>query len=323
MATGVPITAVAVTDMSMLDMIFLFMSHSLLFLMFAGFIVGVIARVLIYFTVKRHEWFTSEFTKRIRNHLDTRKDNTPAASFYVNTKKLLEKTYYESFKVRSVMKRRRPDLLLDPMDRWFLVKQGSAWLIHEILRNIRFLKPGSQPKMHEMTKAMFQANPAYNRIFGIIPVGTMTELTNLLPGMFVIAGILGTFLGIRSALPSLAMIDLENAERTKEAISTFLGAITLKMNASIFGILYSVAFSIINSWLAPERVFVSTVDLFETGLDAIWNMSDQNSAQTTLPEFDENKDPVEALAAEYLKDEIDRQTGNLGSNSNRGVTKAS
>ena len=312
-----------VQDMSLLDIVFSLMSHSLLFFMFCGFVLGLIARILIYFTVKRHEWFTSEFIKRIRSHLDTRKDDTTPASFYVNTKKLLERTYYESFKVRSVMKRRRPDLLLDPMDRWFLVKQGSAWLIHEILRNIRFLKGGNQPKMHEMTKAMFQANPAYNRIFGIIPVGTLTELTNLLPGMFVIGGILGTFLGIRSALPSLALIDLENADKTKEAISVFLGAITLKMNASIFGILYSVAFSIINSWLSPERIFVSTVDLFETGLDAIWNMSDQNSTQTTQPEFDENKDPVEALASEYLKDEIDRQSGTLVKNTNRGTPRAS
>ncbi len=315
MATGaIPITP----ELGTLDIIFKLMSASLLGVMFMVFVVGVIARALIYFTVRRHEWFTGEFIKRIRSHLDNRKDNTPSTSFYVNTKKLLEKTYYESFKVRSVMKRRRPDLLLDPMDRWFLVKQGSAWLIHEILRNIRFLKPGNQPKMHEMTKAMFQANPAYNRIFGIIPVGTLTELTNLLPGMFVIAGILGTFLGIRSALPSLGMIDLENADATKEAIARFLTAITLKMDASIFGVLYSVVFSVINSWLAPERVFVSTVDLFESGLDAIWNMSDQNSTQTTLPEFDENKDPVEALAAEYLKDEIDRQTGHLTNSNNRG-----
>jgi len=320
MATGAVPT---VQDITVLDMIFKMMSLSLLWFMFFGFIIGFVARVLIYFTVKRHEWFTSEFIKRVRIYLDSRKDSTPAASFYANTKKILEKTYYESFKVRSVMKRRRPDLLLDPMDRWFLVKQGSAWLIHEILRNIRFLKSGNQPKMHEMTKAMFQANPAYNRIFGIIPVGTLTELTNLLPGLFVIGGILGTFLGIRSALPSLAAIDLEDAAGTKTAISSFLTAITLKMDASIFGVLYSVAFNIINSWLSPERVFVSTVDLFETGLDAIWNISDQNSTQTALPEFDENKDPVEALAAEYLKDEIDRQTGLTINPGNRGAPKAS
>jgi hypothetical protein len=220
------------------------------------------------------------------------------------------------------MKRRRPDYLLDPMDRWFLVKQGSAWLIHEILRGIRFMKPGNHPKIHEMTKAIFQANPAYNRIFGIIPVGTLTELTNLLPGLFVIGGILGTFLGIKGALPELAGLDLSNPESTKASISSFLVAITLKMNASIFGILYSVAFNILNSWLAPERVFVSTVDQFESALDTIWNMSDHSSALTAMPEFDENKDPIEALASEYLKDEIDRQGGHLGNSGARGYTKA-
>lgn len=319
MTTG---TASAVPELSLLDIGFKLMSMGLMWFMFFAFVIGFLSRVLIYFTVKRHEWFTLEFTKRIRSYLDSRKDDAPAASFYVNTRKLLEKTYYEVFKVRSVMKRRRPDLLLDPMDRWFLVKQGSAWLIHEILRNIRFMRPGAQPKMHEMTKAMFQANPAYNRIFGIIPVGTLTEMTNLLPGLFVIGGILGTFLGIKNALPELAGLDLENPDSTKTAIANFLTAITFKMNSSIFGILYSVVFSIINSWLAPERVFVSTVDLFESSLDTIWNMSDQNSTLTAMPEFDENKDPMEALASEYLKDEIDRQNGNLTPNA-RGTNKAS
>jgi hypothetical protein len=320
MTTG---TGAATPELTLLDILFKLMSMSLLWVMAIAFVMGVISRVLIYFTVKRHEWFTQEFIKRIRAHLDARKDDAPAASFYVNTRKLLEKTYYEVFKVRSVMKRRRPDLLLDPMDRWFLVKQGSAWLIHEVLRHIRFLKGGAQPKMHEMSKSIFQANPAYNRIFGIIPVGTLTELTNLLPGLFVIAGILGTFLGIKAALPDLAGIDLENPDGTRTAIANFLTNITFKMNASIFGILYSVAFSIVNSWLAPERVFVTTVDLFESGLDTIWNMSDQASSQTAMPEFDENKDPMEALASEYLKDEIDRQNGHLNTQPNRGMHKAS
>jgi hypothetical protein len=310
-------------ELTLIDIFYKLVSMGLIYFMVITFMIGFVARLLVYFTVKRHEWFTEEFIKRIRSHLDNRPVDAPAASFYVNTKKLLEKTYYEVFKVRSVMKRRRPDLLLDPMDRWFLVKQGSAWLIHEVLRNLRFMRSGVQPKIHEMTKAMFQANPAYNRVFGLIPVGTLTELTNLLPGVFVIFGILGTFVGIRNALPALGNIDLEDAKATKLAISMFLDSITLKMNSSISGIIFSVAFSIINAWLAPERIFVSTIDLFENGLDTIWNMSDQSSNQTAMPEFDENKDPMEALASEYLRDELDRQHGTLKPQGGRGMNKAS
>lgn len=310
----------AIPELSLLDIMFKLMSMGLMGFMFTVFVIGAISRILIYYTVKRHEWFTIEFLKRIRTSMDARKDDAPFGSFYGNTRKLLERTYYEVFKVRSVMKRRRPDLLMDPMDRWFLIKQGSAWMIHEVLRNIRFLRPGMQPKMHELTKSIIQANPAYNRIFGVFPVGALTEITNLLPGLFVVGGILGTFLGIKNALPELAALDLENPDATKTAISSFLTAITFKMNSSIFGILYSVAFSILNSWLTPERVFVNTVDLFESGLDTIWNLSDHTVGHAALPEFDENKDPMEALASEFLRDEIDRQSGIL---TNRGLNKAS
>jgi hypothetical protein len=166
--------------------------------------------------------------------------------------------------------------------------------------------------MHEMTKTVFQNNPCYSRIFGVLPVGILTELTNLLPGLFVIAGILGTFLGIKSALPELAGLDIEKPDATKAAIANFLTAITFKMNSSIFGILYSVFFSIVNSWLSPERIFVGTVDSFENGLDIVWNLSDHSPfASESTNDFDENKDPMEALAEEFLKDEISKQTGEL------------
>lgn len=297
-------------EISMMDIIFQLLSHYLLFIMFMGFTIGFALRFLIFFTVKRNEWFTQEFAKRIKAYMDMTPVEQQKVPFYVLTKKLLEKTYYEVFKVRSVMKRRRPDYVMDPMDRFFLVKQGSAWLIHEVLRQIKHFKKDTDPKMHEMSKTVFQNNPCYSKIFGVLPVGLLTELTNLLPGLFVIGGILGTFLGIKAALPQLAGLDIEKPDATREAIAAFLTAITFKMNSSIFGILYSVGFSIINTWLSPERIFVSTVDTFENNLDTVWNLSDHVQTSTEgAGLFDENKDPMEALAEDYLKDEIERQNG--------------
>jgi hypothetical protein len=319
----------AAGDISILDLIFKLISSYLLQLMFITFFIGAVLRFLIYFTVKRHEWFTQEFMKRVKFFMDARKTSDPKMPFYMTTKKLLERTYYEVFKVRSVTKRRRPDYIMDPMDRFFLVKQGSAWLIHEVLRQVRHYRSDSEPKMHEMTKTVFQNNPCYSRIFGVLPVGILTELTNLLPGLFVIAGILGTFLGIKAALPELAGLDIEKPDATKAAIANFLTAITFKMNSSIFGILYSVFFSIVNSWLSPERIFVNTVDAFENGLDVVWNLSDHSAfASESTSAFDENKDPMEALAEEYLKDEISRHTGelpgqNMGGPPRKTTTRAS
>jgi hypothetical protein len=312
-------------DISILDIIFKLISNYLLNLMFIVFFVGAIVRFLIYFTVKRHEWFTNEFMKRIKFYMDSRKITDPKMPFYITTKKLLERTYYEVFKVRSVMKRRRPDYVMDPMDRFFLVKQGSAWLIHEVLRQVRHFRTDKEPKLHEMTKTVFQNNPCYSRIFGVLPVGILTEITNLLPGLFVIAGIFGTFLGIKAALPQLAGLDIENPTATKTAIASFLTAITFKMNSSIFGIIYSVFFSIMNSWLSPERIFINTVDSFENGLDIVWNLSDHSGQDSEVTNsFDENKDPMEALAEEYLKDEISKQTGELpGQNLQQSPRKSS
>jgi hypothetical protein len=88
-------------------------------------------------------------------------------------------------------------------DRWFLIRPGCAWLVHDILKQIRFLKYGMQPpKLVNITKNTFAKNPCFNRIFGVIPTVGTNEVLNVLPGLFVIVGIFGTFLGVMKGLPS-------------------------------------------------------------------------------------------------------------------------
>lgn len=115
----------------------LLMPFMLLFFCFA-----VTLRCLIYFTIKREDWFTKEFAKRV-NKFMVQRDDTVEQSFYVVCKRLLEITYYEVFEIRSIMKRRNPDAIMTLTDRVFLVQQGSARLVSDALKQIKFLKWGS------------------------------------------------------------------------------------------------------------------------------------------------------------------------------------
>ena len=89
---------------------------------------------------------------------------TGQASFYGLAKKMLERTYYESFEMRDRMKRRKNDPIMTWSDRIFLVKQGCAWLVKDILKQLKFLKwTEDNPKLLNITKATFHHNPCFNR----------------------------------------------------------------------------------------------------------------------------------------------------------------
>lgn len=277
-------------------------------LMISAFVFGATFRYLIYHTVKRHEWFGREFENRttvfMNEEMDHKRENV---SFYVVTKRLLERTYYEIFEKREQNRREKPDRLALMSDRVFLVKMGCAWLVHDILKQIRFLKYGTQPpKLLNITKNTFAKNPAFNRVFGVIPAISLNDLLNVLPGLFVIGGIFGTFLGVMKGLPELGGMDLNEPEKTKAIMDQFLVEVAISMGASITGIILSVLMTLVNTAFNPERLFVDIVERFENSLDLLWNYSHSNEVPIGLKPFDEHLDPIEALASAAVNQELDR-----------------
>lgn len=279
--------------------------------MTAVFALAVFFRTLIYLTVRRHEWFAREFEKRVNREID---QGTPGkstgVSFYQLAKRQLERTYYETFEYRDRMSRRRGDGVMALTDRVFLVKPGCAWLVRDILKQFKFLKwTNDTPKLLHITRATLQNNPCFNRVFGIIPIAALNDFLGILPGLFVVAGILGTFLGIKGGLSSLGGMNISDLETTKNIMNTFLHEIAFAMAASITGIMFSLAMHVWNTFLSPDRVYVSMVDRFESTLDLLWNRADNNDFPLSDRPFDANRDPMEALAEEALNLEIAKHGG--------------
>jgi hypothetical protein len=270
------------------------------------FAVAVVCRTLIYYTVRRHEWFAREFEKRVNKEIDA---DTPGrakrASFYQIAKRYLERTYYESFEARDRFNRRRGDGVMALSDRIFLIKPGCAWLVRDLLKQLKFLKwTDETPKLQQITRATLHHNPCFNRVFGIFPIAALNDFLSILPGLFVVAGILGTFLGIKGGLASLGGMNLSDLETTKSIMDNFLHEIAFAMASSITGIVLSLALHVWNVFLSPDRVFVSLVDRFESALCLLWYRADNNEYPQGEKPFDENRDPVEALAEEALNLQI-------------------
>ncbi|MDR3607800.1 MAG: hypothetical protein P4M08_10515 [Oligoflexia bacterium] len=265
--------------------------------MFFVFFAAIVLRALIYYTVKREDSFVKEFERRVNFHLDG-DDHLAPRSFFVLTKKLIEKTYYEMFEMRAIMKRRKLDHVMVPSDRIFLVQEGTARLVRDTLKEVQFVKyDGIRPPLLEIIKNVFSNNPCFTRVFGILPVGAFNDLLNIIPGLFIVAGIFGTFLGIMQALPELGAMDIRDPESTKLVMDTFLAKIAFSMSTSTVGIMLSVVTTVFNNFLSPERLFVKIVDRFERNLFRLWSRCDNNQLPSQIPAFDEHRDPIEALAS--------------------------
>ena len=280
------------------------------------FAAAVFLRWTIYYTVRRHEWFARQFESKVFKFIDSDANkNLTQASFYVLAKKIFEKTYYEAFAIRDRNAQNQPDFIMSKSDRLFLVKQGCAWMVKDILKQLRYLKWSKEtPKLQQITRATLHHNPCFTKVFGIIPMSALNDLITILPGLFVVAGILGTFLGIKGGLVSLGGMDLADADGTKRTMDLFLNEISFAMASSVFGIAFSLTLHIYNTTLSPERVYTSLVDRFESAMDLLWYRSDNNIVPDDVGKFDENRDPVEALAEEALNLEIAKTKKNVGAN---------
>lgn len=278
------------------------------YVMGVAFLGGAFIRYMIYHTTKRHEWFAAEFEKRVSRFIESERPGTVKnVSFYVLSKRLLERTYYEVFALRDRLKRRKGDKVASMNDRVFLVKPGCAWMVKDILNQLKFLKwTNDTPKLQQITRATLHHNPFFSRVFGVIPVSSSNDLVSLLPGLFVIAGILGTFIGIAGGLSELGGMNLQDLENTKNIMDRFLQEIAFAMKTSIAGIVFSLAMHIFNTVFSPERVYVSMIDRFENSLDLLWYRADNNEFPTGDKDFDEHRDPVEALAEDSVNAEVKR-----------------
>ena len=277
----------------------------LLPVMMFTFTVGVVLRGLVYYTVSREFWFAKEFYKRVHSYLDDETVDKSNVSFYVIMKTNLERAFYEGFIVRAYMKRRNPDHVMDLSDRFFLIQQGCARLVKETLRQAKFLRHTTErPRFIELTKNVFENNPCFKKIMGIIPVGATHDVLNILPGVFIIGGIFGTFLGIMGALPELGEMKLEDVEGAKQIMDNFLTKISFSMSTSIIGIIVSVLMTFINTLLDPEKMYIKTINKFENTMELAWDVSSNNLLPKNIPDFNEHRDPIEALAEDAVENEI-------------------
>ncbi len=250
-------------------------------IMLIAFSCAIILRLVLFYTIRREQWMIEEFEKRVEKDL---KSNIPVTSFQTYTKKTWERTFQEIFTLRSTMKRRKPDMIMSLSDRLFLVEKGASKFIEDINNRLEFFKPGDDEYLRETTVNSFERNDSFSKSFGLISNTWINNMLSIMPSIFIICGIFGTFIGIMAALPGLAGMDFSDPKIATAAMDQFLHRITFSMTTSVVGIILSIVMSVLNTSFQVESMYVKAVDKCVSTLKLISAAVQKNESE--IPSFD-------------------------------------
>ena len=269
-------------------------------MMLTFFFGGILIRICLHYVASAESRFAFEFEKRVINHFNTA-DAPQVPSFSRLLRILLTKTHHECYNLRNKYKRRERDHISSVADRVFVVEDGIVAVVRDTLKKARYMrKDGATPKMIDISKSVFENNMIFNRLFGVIPVGRLNDILGILPGLFIIGGIFGTFLGISQSLPDLGTMDMGDMNETKRVMDLFLVKISQAMIKSIIGIGFSVIMSVVNTLLAVEGTFYHLINRYAGALELIWNETSSNELDLSdpfKPREQTESQPVDQAAA--------------------------
>ncbi len=244
-------------------------ADNLMPIMIFVFFIGVILKFLMYYLLKAEANFSSAFETRAHRYLNRQyQEGRKFSKFHEVVEFILNKTFDESYVDRR--KRKEDPQGRSGFNRAFLVEVGARSLIDDTLKQTKYHDYGRAPDFKNITKYVFDSNPYFNKLWGLIPIGLSNNVFSRLPSLFIIGGIFGTFLGISKGLPALKAIDPGNIVAAQATLENFLESMTFAMYSSVVGIFLSVCFTVMNAFMSYNTLYLSLVDRFTGSLELLW-----------------------------------------------------
>ncbi len=260
--------------------------------MCGAFVIGATFKICLYFLKKSQLSFVKQIEKKIYMSLIEREKVLPQVeatkkNFQALTTELLNVAYYELYELKVEKMRRKLDYVTALSDRLFLLLEGAKRLTQDLSTQLRYHRQDDTlPDFTEITSYVTTANPSYNRLFGIFANRSLSSFIGILPGLFVIGGIFGTFVGIMQGLPELSHMDLTSPENTKKTMDLFLINISYSMNTSLVGIFLCVLMNVLNTVFDCDDIEEEFSNKLKSCLILTWKESHMSrQGVPEVPEF--------------------------------------
>lgn len=148
--------------------------------------------------------------------------------------------------------------------------KGDQSLFLGIKSEAATFKSKFPPNFNDLTDRILDHDDNWNKVLKIFPIGPISRLIDILPGLFVVFGIFGTFIGISMALPQIAKIDFNNLEASSAILMEFVLSVTYAMKTSIAGILFSLMTTFINTIVPVSGLRKKTYKKVSNCFENIW-----------------------------------------------------
>lgn len=162
---------------------------------------------------------------------------------------------------------------------------GKQGLISSIQAESSVFVNKTQPDFAELTERILQQDKRWTTIWSKIPIDGMSRIIDILPGLFIVFGVFGTFIGISMALPEIARIDFNNLEASGVILSRFVTSVTYAMKTSIAGIFFSVVLTLLNTLFPIKGRRFGIFKKVENALHQLWyHMQDDAHNEVRMEE---------------------------------------
>jgi hypothetical protein len=281
----------------MIELILNFFSHYLIQFMSSLLVLGLLFRWFAFRASKFDELYFSAFTRELTLILDADKNTTETREeaniekYLVSilgriAKKLPNRTLrFSPRKPTSEPDRKTKDTgsnsgkvssLRDYVD-------GKQGLIVSIQAESSVFNCKTPPHFMELTRRIMNQDNNWNKLFDMIPIEGVSRMIDILPGLFIVFGVFGTFIGISMALPEIAQINFDNLEASGAILSRFVTNVTFSMETSIAGIFFSVMMTVLNTLYPIKDSRNRTFKKLENALQALWyHLQKDQSEEKTL-----------------------------------------
>jgi len=126
------------------------------------------------------------------------------------------------------------------------------------------------PDFTELTDRVMNDDKNWTKLFGHIPIEGVSRMIDILPNLFIVFGVFGTFIGIAMALPEIANIDFNNLEGSSETLTRFVINVAFAMKTSIAGIAFSLILTFLNTFFPIQDMRERTFKKVETTMQILW-----------------------------------------------------
>ena len=261
----------------MIDLVLSFFSNYLIEFMGGMLVLGLIFRFAAYRSSKNDNQYYSSFTRELELNVELDKEQGTEVNDidrYLSDvlgrvgKKLPERSVRFGSGKSSAEKQQEKDgkKVLSLRD----YVSGKQGLVTNIIAESSVFHHQTPPNFTELTHRIMSQDPHWTKTMKHFPIDGVSRMIDILPGLFIVFGVFGTFIGISMALPEIANIDFNDLEKSSDTLMAFVLNVTYAMKTSIAGIFFSLILTVLNTIFPIKQVRQRVFKKLETSLQMLW-----------------------------------------------------